>query len=138
MAQGPNFGSGPYVMRYLWYLSEASHNPEKPLCICEKYQILPYISNTDVGLKSEVLDWDFFSTLGLNPRPIIGVLAQGLPHSLVDVFAESNKTTYIGAAYVKYLESAGARVVSVLLDQVCILSTYFLNASLKRTIIILI
>lgn len=125
-------------MRYLWYLSEASHNPEKPLCICEKYQILPYISNTDVGLKSEVLDWDFFSTLGLNPRPIIGVLAQGLPHSLVDVFAESNKTTYIGAAYVKYLESAGARVVPVLLDQVCILSTYFLNASLKQTIMILI
>jgi len=57
------------------------------------------------------------ATASLNPRPIIGVLAQGLPHSLVDVFAESNKTTYIGAAYVKYLESAGARVVPVLLDQ---------------------
>ena len=99
---------------------------------------LTYLSNTDVGLKSEVLDWDFFSTLGLNPRPIIGVLAQGLPHSLVDVFAESNKTTYIGAAYVKYLESAGARVVPVLLDQVCILSIYFLNASLKQTIMLLI
>ena len=82
-----------------------------------------------MGEKSEVLDWDLFSTLGLNPRPIIGVLAQGLPHSLVDVFAESNKTTYIGAAYVKYLESAGARVVPVLLDQVCILSRYLLNAS---------
>jgi len=51
----------------------------------------------------------------LNPRPIVGILAQELSHSLEDNFV--NKTSYIGAAYVKYIESAGARVVPVLINQ---------------------
>ena len=48
----------------------------------------------------------------------MGILAQDLPHSfdLNEEFA--NFSSYIGAAYVKYIESAGARVVPVLIDQV--------------------
>jgi len=51
----------------------------------------------------------------LNPRPIVGILAQELSYSLMEIFA--NKTSYIGAAYVKYIEAAGARVVPVLINQ---------------------
>lgn len=46
-----------------------------------------------------------------NDRPIIGVLAQ-------EVFQpKPNQTSYIAASYVKFLESAGARVVPVMIDQ---------------------
>jgi len=51
----------------------------------------------------------------LNPRPIVGILAQELSYSLMENFP--NKTSYIGAAYVKYIEAAGARVVPVLINQ---------------------
>uniref|UniRef100_A0A3B3B551 folate gamma-glutamyl hydrolase n=1 Tax=Oryzias melastigma TaxID=30732 RepID=A0A3B3B551_ORYME len=43
-----------------------------------------------------------------NDRPIIGVLSQELV---------SNGSSYIAASYVKFLESAGARVVPVLINQ---------------------
>ena len=46
----------------------------------------------------------------------MGILAQELSYSLMEIFA--NKTSYIGAAYVKYIEAAGARVVPVLINQV--------------------
>jgi len=52
----------------------------------------------------------------LNYRPIIGVLAQELSHSLEPWFGD-NYTSYIGAAYVKWIEQAGARVVPVLINQ---------------------
>ena len=52
----------------------------------------------------------------LNERPIIGILAQELNPSLQEVYGD-NYTSYIGAAYVKYVESAGARVVPVLINQ---------------------
>ena len=55
----------------------------------------------------------------MNPRPIVGILAQELSYSLMEIFA--NKTSYIGAAYVKYIEAAGARVVPVLINQVSFL-----------------
>ena len=54
----------------------------------------------------------------LNSRPIIGILAQELPGFLEDAYQGYNYTSYIGAAYVKYVESAGARVVPVLIGQV--------------------
>ena len=57
-----------------------------------------------------------FSEETLNSRPIVGILAQELSYSLMEIFA--NKTSYIGAAYVKYIEAAGARVVPVLINQV--------------------
>ncbi|KAI5610278.1 gamma-glutamyl hydrolase precursor [Silurus asotus] len=47
----------------------------------------------------------------LNDRPIIGVLAQ-------EVYSPSpGKNSYIAASYVKYLESAGARVVPVMINR---------------------
>ena len=50
----------------------------------------------------------------LNNRPIIGILAQEcLPYFP----AEICNTSYIAASYVKYVESAGARVVPVLINQ---------------------
>ena len=49
-----------------------------------------------------------------NARPIIGILAQELPNSLQESY---NETSYIGAAYVKYIEAAGARVVPILINQ---------------------
>ena len=51
----------------------------------------------------------------LNYRPIVGILAQEMSHSLEPWFP--NSTSYIGAAYVKYIEQAGARVVPVLINQ---------------------
>ncbi|KAK2859715.1 hypothetical protein Q5P01_004335 [Channa striata] len=51
------------------------------------------------------------SALRRNDKPIIGVLAQ-------DVFSpKPNKTAYVAASYVKFLESAGARVVPVMINQ---------------------
>ncbi|XP_074478292.1 apolipoprotein D-like isoform X2 [Sebastes fasciatus] len=53
----------------------------------------------------------FYSSAKRNDRPIIGVLAQE------DFFPNPNRATYIAASYVKFLESAGARVVPVMIDQ---------------------
>ena len=56
----------------------------------------------------------------------MAILAQELPHSL-DLDVEfANKSSYIGAAYVKYIESAGARVVPVLIDQVSLTISPFI------------
>ena len=50
----------------------------------------------------------------LNNRPIIGILAQEcMPY----FSAEICDTSYIAASYVKFIESAGARVVPVLINQ---------------------
>lgn len=51
-----------------------------------------------------------------NFRPIIGVLAQRPPDRMV-AGLDKNYTSYIAASYVKYLESAGARVVPILTYQ---------------------
>ncbi|XP_008290933.1 gamma-glutamyl hydrolase [Stegastes partitus] len=53
----------------------------------------------------------FYSSAMINDRPIIGVLAQEVYQP------KPNQTSYIAASYVKFLESAGARVVPVLIDQ---------------------
>ena len=50
-----------------------------------------------------------------NSRPIIGVLAQELTPTLESAF--SSYSSYIGAADVKFIEAAGARVVPVLIGQ---------------------
>ena len=50
----------------------------------------------------------------INERPIVGVLAQ----ECQPYFPESIcNTSYIAASYVKYVESGGARVVPVMIDQ---------------------
>ncbi|XP_043238866.1 gamma-glutamyl hydrolase-like isoform X2 [Amphibalanus amphitrite] len=51
----------------------------------------------------------------LNDRPIIGIVSQELPGSLQRAFG--NHTSYIAASYVKYWQSAGARVVPILINQ---------------------
>ena len=63
----------------------------------------------------------------MNSRPIVGILAQELSYSLMEIFA--NKTSYIGAAYVKYIEAAGARVVPVLINQVRVLPHFFIHSA---------
>ena len=52
----------------------------------------------------------------LNKRPIIGILSQELSDTLEEWYGD-NYTSYIGAAYIKYVEAAGARVVPVLINQ---------------------
>ena len=49
----------------------------------------------------------------INNIPVVGVLAQDLTDQLKEVYGHQNYTTYIAASYVKYLESAGARVLPV-------------------------
>ena len=52
-----------------------------------------------------------------NERPIIGILAQDLDNIVFDSFENTNYTSYIRACYVKFVESGGARVAPVLLNQ---------------------
>ena len=53
-------------------------------------------------------------TKNINDRPIIGILAQECQPYFTE---ELCSTSYIAASYVKYIESAGARVVPVLINQ---------------------
>ncbi|KAL7632891.1 UNVERIFIED_CONTAM: hypothetical protein RMT77_016798 [Armadillidium vulgare] len=53
----------------------------------------------------------------LNLRPIIGILSEELSYEMEDDFGYLNYTSYIAASYVKFVESAGARVAPVLIDQ---------------------
>jgi len=54
----------------------------------------------------------------LNNRPVIGILSQGIPHNLDPLLPPvHNFSSYIAASYVKYLESAGARVVPVIVGR---------------------
>ena len=59
---------------------------------------------------------NYRKTYDLNYRPIVGILTQELSHLLEPWFG-NNYTSYISAAYVKYIEQAGARVVPVLINQ---------------------
>ncbi|XP_050352085.1 gamma-glutamyl hydrolase A-like isoform X2 [Nymphalis io] len=53
----------------------------------------------------------------LNDRPIIGVLSQEQSIYLHSKYPEENYTSYIAASYVKDIESAGARVVPILIGK---------------------
>ncbi|XP_068241771.1 gamma-glutamyl hydrolase-like [Palaemon carinicauda] len=52
-----------------------------------------------------------------NLRPIIGILSQKPPKSVLDVLDDKNYTSYIAASYVKYIEGSGARAVPILINQ---------------------
>ncbi|XP_042892104.1 gamma-glutamyl hydrolase-like [Penaeus japonicus] len=52
-----------------------------------------------------------------NLRPIIGILSQAPSDSILEGLEDKNYTSYIAASYVKHFESAGARVVPILLNQ---------------------
>jgi len=51
----------------------------------------------------------------VNDKPIIGVLAQELTSGMKEVLPQYK--SYIGASYVKFIESGGARVVPIMIDQ---------------------
>uniref|UniRef100_A0A0P4WHR4 folate gamma-glutamyl hydrolase n=1 Tax=Scylla olivacea TaxID=85551 RepID=A0A0P4WHR4_SCYOL len=53
----------------------------------------------------------------LNLRPIIGILSQELSRSMDNALQPHNYSSYIAASYVKFYESAGARVVPVMINQ---------------------
>jgi len=54
---------------------------------------------------------------GLNNRPIIGILSQGITDSLDSILPPGhNFTTYIAASYVKWVEGAGARAVPIVVN----------------------
>ena len=59
---------------------------------------------------------DVRNTDTLNDHPIIGILSQELTYGLEEVYGD-NYTSYIVASYVKYIESAGARVVPIFINQ---------------------
>lgn len=48
----------------------------------------------------------------LNDRPIIGILSQE-SYSVNKYFPEEKYKSYIAASYIKFIESAGARVIPV-------------------------
>lgn len=52
-----------------------------------------------------------------NLRPIVGVLSQHPPDSILEGLEDKNYTSYIAASYIKFLESGGARVVPILINQ---------------------
>lgn len=49
-------------------------------------------------------------------RPIIGILTQELGDSFHNLPEAANYSSYLGASYVQWIESAGARVVPVIVD----------------------
>ncbi|XP_059054011.1 gamma-glutamyl hydrolase A-like [Achroia grisella] len=55
--------------------------------------------------------------LVINNRPIIGVLSQEQSYHLQEKYSEDNYTSYIAASYVKAIESAGGRVVPILIGK---------------------
>ncbi|XP_026147484.1 gamma-glutamyl hydrolase [Mastacembelus armatus] len=63
-----------------------------------------------------------YSSAKTNDGPIIGVLAQEVNSP------KPNRSTYIAASYVKFLESAGARVVPVMINQTVEEYTALFNA----------
>ncbi|KAM7390147.1 hypothetical protein PAMA_008359 [Pampus argenteus] len=64
-----------------------------------------------VSLSLLTLPSEFAAVPKINDRPVIGILAQDIRSP------PPGKTSYIAASYVKYLESAGARVVPIMIDQ---------------------
>lgn len=60
-----------------------------------------------------VLSLLLVQTLGATDVPIIGILSQET-FSVNSLFPGINYDSFIAASYVKYLESAGARVVPIM------------------------
>ena len=52
-----------------------------------------------------------------NERPIVGILAQDIDTSSLASLKNTKYKSYIAASYVKFLESGGARVAPVFIDQ---------------------
>ena len=76
--------------------------------------ILTFLTVYSRPAMEETADKWKFSPLLLNNRPIIGILSQEISHTLLPPRIKG--VSYIAASYVKYLESAGARVVPILIN----------------------
>ena len=85
-------------------------------CRKNTFDNVQYVRNTLDGQPGIDMRPDIDKTEDLNYRPIIGILAQELSEELEPWYGD-NYTSYIGAAYVKWIEQAGARVVPVLINQ---------------------
>jgi gamma-glutamyl hydrolase len=59
-----------------------------------------------------------------NTRPIIGILTQPAPSS----WQKPNRTTYLAASYVKYIEATGAQVVPIRMNQSIEYYSYLFNS----------
>lgn len=79
--------------------------------------VLGSVLGNTIPKKRELTAPTFQEEEGLNMRPIIGILSQELSRSMDDALQPHNYTSYIAASYVKFYESAGARVVPVLINQ---------------------
>jgi len=77
-------------------------------------QRLLQLNDDVIGVNDDVTSTD---DVELNERPIIAVLSQELSYTLRKHYGDRNYSSYIGAAYVKCVEMAGARVVPVLINQ---------------------
>lgn len=53
----------------------------------------------------------------LNPQPIIGILSQPLSSDLADDPRFEGTDSYMMAAYVKFMEAAGARVIPLIWNE---------------------
>ena len=53
----------------------------------------------------------------LNPQPIIGIVSQPLDSSFVNDPRFEGTDSYILAAYVKFMEAAGARVIPLIVNE---------------------
>ncbi|XP_008214312.2 chitobiosyldiphosphodolichol beta-mannosyltransferase isoform X2 [Nasonia vitripennis] len=62
------------------------------------------------------LRWHAKKNVVVNERPIIGILSQEISYKLNEVYP-GMYDSYIAASYVKYIESAGARVVPIWIGQ---------------------
>lgn len=58
----------------------------------------------------------FKSSYDTNSYPVIGVVSQPLPYSLVDDPRFEGKTSYIMQAYVDFMKDSGARVIPIILE----------------------
>lgn len=63
-----------------------------------------------------VSDYSLFTNtnVDINPQPVIGIVSQPLATSMLSDPRFAKCDTYIMAAYVKFFESAGARVVPLI------------------------
>ena len=73
------------------------------------------LSLSSVQLPSPPNRFDNDLSVNINYRPVIGVLSQDISRSIEDIYPD--KYHIIAASYVKFLESSGARVVPIFINQ---------------------
>jgi len=72
-------------------------------------------SLVDASYSQQVSTHESTSTYDLNSAPVIGIVSQPLATALTKDPRFDGKTSYIMQAYVNWLETAGARVVPIIM-----------------------